>query len=137
MPLSGSSQNTFSEIYLSLFWLMAAAIFIANFALYTIQAGSWSAVVMDLWNAYIRTAQTGWDANIVVAMRLMRLASGGALAQREAQRMVTEKTFAIAEAQIAAASKIMMGGGISAATNSASAVYRRKIRANRRRLGAS
>ena len=36
--------------------------------------------MLDLWRAYFRLAQIGWDANVVVALRLMRLASGGALA---------------------------------------------------------
>jgi hypothetical protein len=90
--------------------------------------------VLNLWHAYIRAAQVGWDANLVVAMRLMRLAVGGALAQREAQRMVAEKIAAIAEAQAAAITKLIMGGGMAAATKSASAIYQRKVRANRRRL---
>ena len=90
--------------------------------------------MLNLWHAYIRAAQVGWDANVVVAMRLMRLAAGGALAQREAQRMVAEKVTAIAEAQAAAVAKMIMGGGMAAATKSASAVYRRKVRANQRRL---
>jgi len=94
----------------------------------------WRRIVLNLWYAYIRAAQVGWDANLVVAMRLMRLAVGGALAQREAQRMVTEKVAAIAEAQAAAITKMIMGGGMAAATKSASAVYQRKVRANRRRL---
>jgi hypothetical protein len=47
-------------------------------------------------------APVGWDANVVVAARLMRLAVGGAPAQREAQRMVAEKVTAFAEAQVAA-----------------------------------
>jgi hypothetical protein len=68
-------------------------------------------IVLNLWDAYIRAAQVGWDANVVVAMRLMRLAVGGALAQREAQRMVAEKVSAIAEAQAAAISKMIVGGG--------------------------
>ena len=38
--------------------------------------------MLNLWHAYIRAAQVGWDANAVVAMRLMRLTVGGALAQR-------------------------------------------------------
>ena len=88
----------------------------------------------NLWDAYIRAAQIGWDTNAVVAKRLMRLAVGGALAQREAQRMVAEKVAAIAEAQAAATTKMMMRGGMAAATKSASAVYQRKVRANRRRL---
>ena len=87
--------------------------------------------MLNLWNAYIRTTQVGWDANVVVAMRLMRLDVGGALAQREAQRMVAEKVTAIAEAQVAAVTKMIKGGGMAAATKSASAVYRRKVRAKR------
>ena len=78
--------------------------------------------MLNLWHAYIRAAQVGWDANVVVAMRLMRLTVGGALAQREAQRMVAEKVAAIAEAQAAAITKMIMGGGMAAATKSASAV---------------
>ena len=62
------------------------------------------------WHAYIRAAQVGWDSNVVVAMRLMRLAVGGALAQREAQRMVAEKVTVLAEAQMAAAAKMITGG---------------------------
>jgi hypothetical protein len=94
----------------------------------------WRRIVLNLWHAYIRAAQVGWDANVVVAMRLMRLAVGGALAQREAQRMVAEKVTASAEAHAAAITKMLMGGRMAAATKSASAVYQRKVRANRRRL---
>ncbi|HET7913011.1 MAG TPA: hypothetical protein VFL49_13335 [Pseudolabrys sp.] len=65
---------------------------------------------------------------------MARLASGGALAQRETQRMVIEKGLTFAEAQLAAAAKMMTGVGISGATKSASDIYRRKVRANRRRL---
>jgi len=90
--------------------------------------------VLNLWHAYFRAAQVGWDANVVIAMRLMRLAVGGALAQREAQRMITEKIAATAEAQATAISKMIVGGGMAAAAKSASAVYQRKVRANRRRL---
>jgi len=61
-------------------------------------------------------------------MRLMRLAVGGALAQREAQRMVAEKVTASVEAQAAAITKMLMGGRMAAATKSASAVYQRKLR---------
>jgi len=90
--------------------------------------------VLNPWDAYFRLAQIGWDANVVIALRLMRLASGGVLAQREPQKIITEKTVAIAQAQAAAAGKILSGMGITAATKSASDVYRRKVRANRRRL---
>lgn len=86
------------------------------------------------WFAYFQLAQTACDANVVVVMRLVRLASGGVLAQREAQRMVMEKGLAFAEAQVAAATKMMAGAEIARATKSASDVYRRKVRSNRRRL---
>jgi hypothetical protein len=90
--------------------------------------------MFNLWLTNIQAAQTVWEANVVIAMRLMRLASGGGLAQREAQRMILEKVTANAEAQMAAAMKMMTGGGLIAASNSASALYRRKVRANKRRL---
>src|SRR5215468_7287010 len=64
--------------------------------------------MLNLWHAYVRAAQAGWDANVVVTMRLMRLALGGAPAQREAQRMVAEKIAASAEAQAAAITKLIM-----------------------------
>ena len=82
--------------------------------------------MLNLWWQYIRAAQLGWDSNVVVATRLMRLAVGGALAQREAQRMIAEKVTALAEAQTAAVAKMITGHGMAAATKSASAVYRRK-----------
>jgi hypothetical protein len=90
--------------------------------------------VLNPWHVYIRAMQVGWDANAVVAMRLARLARGGTLAQREARRMVAEKVAAIAEAQMAAGVKMIMGRGLAAATKSASGIYKRKVRANRRRL---
>ncbi|HKS86054.1 MAG TPA: hypothetical protein VJR71_11290 [Pseudolabrys sp.] len=86
------------------------------------------------WPAYFQLLEIAWDANIVVAMRLSRLVSGGAIAQREAQKMVIEKGLTFAEAQMAAAARMMGGGGIARATKSASDVYRRKVRSNRRRL---
>jgi hypothetical protein len=90
--------------------------------------------VFNPLSAYLQLTQTAWDANLVITARLMRLASGGALAQREAQRMVVEKGLTLAEAQIAAAAKMMTGAGIAGATKSATDVYRRKVRKNRRRL---
>jgi hypothetical protein len=90
--------------------------------------------LINFWYANLRLAQTAWDANFVVAMRLMRLASGGALAQREAQRMIAEKAVAFGEAQVAAAAKLITGAGMPTAAKSASDVYRRKVGANRRRL---
>lgn len=93
--------------------------------------------MLQFWQGYFRLAQIGLDANAVIAMRIVRLASGGALAQREMQRMVAEKGQAIAESQMAAAARMTMGAGMAEAAKSASNVYRRKVRANRRRLSRS
>ena len=90
------------------------------------------------WPAYFQLTQVTWDAafdaNVVITARMMRLASGGALAQCEVQRMVVEKGLTLAEAQLAAAARMMAGAGIAGATRSATDVYRRKVKANRRRL---
>lgn len=51
------------------------------------------------------------DSNIAIAIRLMRLAVGGTLAQREAARMVAEKVTVLAEAQTAAVAKMMPWNG--------------------------
>ena len=51
----------------------------------------WRRIMLNLWHAYIRAAQVGWDANVVVAMRLMRLAAGGALAM-EARMLAKESS---------------------------------------------
>jgi hypothetical protein len=63
--------------------------------------------VPNFWQVYFRLAQTARDADVIVVMRMMRLASGGALAQRELQRMFVEKGIAIAPAQAAAAAKMI------------------------------
>jgi hypothetical protein len=54
-----------------------------------------------------------------MALRMMRLAAGGALATREANRMVVEKAAAIAEAQCAAAAALAGARGPSIAAKRA------------------
>jgi hypothetical protein len=66
------------------------------------------------------------EAQQVVWLRTMKLALGGAKAEREAKLMVSEK---IASAQIETL-KFMMGGSLKTTTNN----VRRKVRANRKRL---
>jgi hypothetical protein len=69
----------------------------------------------------------------VIALRLFRMALGGAAAKREARRMVSEKAAAAVRAQFAAA-QALPGGGLSGAAAAAKAVYRKAVRANGRRL---
>ena len=60
-----------------------------------------------VWNNWFsvssQTAMLALEAQSVIALRLMRIAGGGALARSEATRMVTEKVQALGEAQAVAA----------------------------------
>jgi hypothetical protein len=79
-------------------------------------------------------ALLGLEAQHVIALRLMRLAAGGALAESEAGRMIAEKAEALGEAQAAAAIAAMKGGNSNQVAKKALGVYKKKIRGNRRRL---
>jgi hypothetical protein len=65
--------------------------------------------LMQAWNTWcalsLQAARLGWEAQIVIALRMMRLATQSAGSQTEARRMVTEKVAAFAEAQAAAAAQ--------------------------------
>lgn len=79
-------------------------------------------------------ARLGADAWMVAGLRLMRLTGGGSAAALEAQRMVVEKTAAAFEAQFAIAMALATGATGRAAAGRAVPPYRRRVRANRRRL---
>ena len=68
---------------------------------------------MRAWNAWFalssQAALLGLEAQGVIALRLMRLAAGGALAESEASRMIAEKVEALGEAQTAAAMATLKG----------------------------
>jgi hypothetical protein len=81
---------------------------------------------MDAW-------ALGVEASSVVALRMLKFAGGGAAAEAEARRMVSEKI----EAGLALGALAWSGGlGLTAprAASVTLAHYRRKVRANRRRL---
>ena len=73
--------------------------------------------------------ELGIEAQSVIALRMMRLAAGGARGRAEASRMVAEKVGALAEAQTAAAAAILTGRAGKVLNT-----YRKRVRANRRRL---
>ena len=64
-----------------------------------------------------------WDVPQVIVLRLLKLSRGGAAASRVAKCMVNEKTIAF----VRAAAKLASGGSVVKG-------YRKKVRANRRRL---
>jgi len=74
-----------------------------------------------------------FEASTVIALRTARIASGGPAAVAETQRMVSEKVKAGAALQALAMTGAL---GVSAPTATAKTLshYRRKVRANRRRL---
>lgn len=83
------------------------------------------ALGMDMW-------MLGMESAMVIGMRTLKLAAGGAAADAESRQMVAEKLAAAAELpQVLARS-----GTISPEALASTAVrhYSRKVRANRKRL---
>jgi hypothetical protein len=85
-------------------------------------------------NLAAQATLVGFEAQQVMALRMMRLAAGGARGQAEAQRMVTEKFAAAVEAQHAMAAGAVMGRSAHRTGKKALGVYKKRVRANRRRL---
>ena len=88
-----------------------------------------------IMNAWIEAAQFAADSQRVIALRMMRLSSGGPLAASEARQMVAEKVAAFGEAHGALMGALVTGSSLDAAAAKAYAPYRRAVRANSRRLG--
>ncbi|WP_254447459.1 hypothetical protein [Sphingomonas sp. ID1715] len=72
----------------------------------------------------------------MIALRTLKLAAGGAAASAEAELMVSEKVAA-ASSLFRQAMLGQLGATMPAAGVKAVADYRRKVRANRRRLSRS
>ncbi|MCL6730709.1 hypothetical protein [Sphingomonas hankyongi] len=86
------------------------------------------------WSQLMFRASRLWaDAGMVVALRSWRIMAGGQTAERELERMVSEKTEAGFELTGALA-----GGRVKspeAAARKALNVYGKRVRDNRKRLG--
>jgi len=80
----------------------------------------------NFFNLVADSIQLGFESQQVIGLRLIRMASGGAAAQTEATRMLTEKITAAGEAM-----------GTLASGGSSRRIVRRylaRVKANRRRL---
>lgn len=86
----------------------------------------WSRLMFDAW-------RLGVEAAGVMTLRGVALAAGDAGAKREASRMVMEKAQAAVELQQLAL-RGALGFSAPATAGKTLAHYRRKVRANRRRL---
>ena len=82
----------------------------------------------------LRAWQIGLEAQSVIGLRMLRLAAGGARAEAESGRMVTEKILAAGEAQLAAAAAAMRGRKKHVVAGKALNAYSKRVCANRRRL---
>lgn len=74
----------------------------------------------------METSMLAFESQQVIALRMMKLSTGDAASSREAQRMVSEKAFAMGEVALA----LTAGGSAQSMVRK----YRGKVRANRRRL---
>lgn len=92
---------------------------------------------MQMWNNWfalsLQAARMGWEAQGVMALRIMRMAQP-AHRRTEARRMVIEKVAALGEAQAAAAAAVITGAKSHRAAKKVLGVYKKRVRANRRRL---
>jgi hypothetical protein len=88
-------------------------------------------------NPWLRIAASAWslsiDATAVVAVRTTKVAAGGAAAESEVRQMIGEKLEAASALQMMALTGAL-GWSAPAAATKTIAHYRRKVRANRRRL---
>jgi hypothetical protein len=86
----------------------------------------WIQLLSDTWSF-------GLETSAVIASRTMKLAAGGQAAETETRRMVAEKIEAALSLQALA-----LTGGLGITPQSAAQTtlrhYRRRVRANRRRL---
>ncbi len=88
-------------------------------------------------NPWLRLGWDAWalglEAGTVVGLRTAKIAAGGAEAEAEARRMVREKVDAAAALQTLALTGAL-GFTAPQVAGKTLAHYRRKVRANRRRL---
>lgn len=91
-------------------------------------------------NPYVRPCWDAWmlaaEAATVMSLRTMKISAGGAAGEREARRMVSEKVEAAQALQVMALTGAL-GVTAPSAVDKTLKHYRRKVRANRRRLSKS
>ena len=91
--------------------------------------------MLNPWIAFsFQAAWLGWEAHNVMALRLLRLASGGEAGRSEARLLVAEKMSALSEAQMAAAKAAIKGANGPQVATKVMKVYKKRVRANKRRL---
>ena len=90
--------------------------------------------LFNILNTWIEAVSFSADVQHVMALRLIRLASGGPDAATEARQMVSEKVSAFGETQVAIVTALVTGSSLDAAAARAYALYRCCVSANSDRL---
>jgi hypothetical protein len=85
-------------------------------------------------SAWIESVRFACEVQGVISMRLMRLAQGGPQAALEAERMISEKLDAFADAEVALLKSVVNGDMPAVAVERAYALVRERVHANSRRL---
>jgi hypothetical protein len=86
--------------------------------------------MFDFWSDWIDAAALGFEAQSVIAMRMMKIAMGGPAADAECELMFAEKFAAVAAAHSDVAVALAGGMSLPGAVALALAPVRRKVRAN-------
>jgi hypothetical protein len=81
----------------------------------------------------IETMRLGIEAQNVIGLRMSKVARGGILARDETQLMIAEKSKAAWDANVILTRSLLTGEG-HLAPGRTLALYRRRVRANQRRL---
>ena len=94
--------------------------------------------LMNGWfNRSMQMMKLGMESQTIILQRLLRLQAGGPMAQKEAARMLAEKTTAAVTEGFAMSLALASGKSPLSALELTVRSYRKKVAANRRRLGRS
>jgi hypothetical protein len=92
------------------------------------------ASMSDFWGNWLEAVRFTCEAQSVISARLLLFASGAPTAAAEAERMISEKVLAFAEAGIAAERALAEGSSLQVAATRAYSPLRACVRANNARL---
>ena len=91
--------------------------------------------MINPWFSLIFEAiELGFESQNVIALRMMRLAGGGDIAQAEACHMIADKMAAGVEAQAVAASSVASGHKDMVVAGKVLQVFKKRVRDNKQRL---
>ncbi len=91
-------------------------------------------MVQSFLSLFMKSAFLAIESQQVVALRMMRIAGGGKLAESEMLRMVSEKATAGTEVGMAMAMGLASGKSGAAVTHGAIRSFRSRVHRNQRRL---